>query len=117
MNTIASPPVPKNLRDLLAAYPAYLTKLEWLLDHTVSHPSAGVPVFEQALWAIEEGLSSFVGDAQAELDAARASGDAAHMTYADEKLKLLQRATFKQVWVGDEELWAYFHGASDKDIL
>jgi hypothetical protein len=117
MNTIASPPVPKNLRDLLAADPAYLTKLEWLLHHVVSHPSAGVPVFEQALWAIEEGLSSFVGDAQAELDATRVSGDATHVTYVDEKLKLLQRATFKQVWIGDEELWAYFHGASDKDIL
>lgn len=117
MNTIASPPVPQNLRDLLGAYPAYLEKLEWLLHHAVSHPSAGVPVFEQALWAIEGGLSSFVGDAQVELDAARASGDAAHVTDVDEKLRLLQRATFKQVWIGDEELRAYFHGASDKDIL
>lgn len=116
MNTVASPPVPKRLHELLAAYPAYLTKLEWLLHHTVSHPTPGVPVFEQALWTIEEALSSFVGDAQAELDAARASGDATHIAHADEKLKLLQRASFKHVWLGDEAFSAYFHAVSDKEL-
>ena len=117
MNTVASPPVPKKLRDMLVSYPGHLAKLDRVLHDAVSHPSAGVPVFEQALWAIEGALSSFVGDAQAELSAAEASGNQANIQRASQKLKLMQSATFKHVWVGDQELWAYFHGASDKGVV
>ena len=117
MNTVASPPVPKKLHDMLVSYPGHLAKLDRVLHDVVSHPSAGVPVFEQALWVIEAALSSFVGDAQAELGAAEATGNQANIERASQKLKLMQSATFKHVWVGDKELWAYFHGTSDKGVV
>ncbi|WP_240635263.1 hypothetical protein [Lysobacter enzymogenes] len=100
------PPVPKGLREMLKDYPEHLQVLQNDLNDVVAKPLRGTPVFEQAIWALEGALETFVSEARDELEAAEASGDA----------ETIQRARAKRQAFGSaradmgllSELRAYF---------
>lgn len=69
------PPVPQKLCDMLKDFPAHTAKLQADLNRVVEKALPGTPMFEQAIWALEEALSWFAVDAREELKAAQARGD------------------------------------------
>ncbi|ROU06454.1 hypothetical protein D9T17_13455 [Lysobacter enzymogenes] len=91
---------------MLKDYPEHLQVLQNDLNDVVAKPLRGTPVFEQAIWALEGALETFVSEARDELEAAEASGDA----------ETIQRARAKRQAFGSaradmgllSELRAYF---------
>ncbi|MCI1091536.1 hypothetical protein MOQ21_12250 [Stenotrophomonas maltophilia] len=88
----ASPPVPANLREMLKDYPELIERLREALISVNTRSTGSLPPFEDAVWKLEDCLDSFINDAQAELTAAKASGDAELISATDGKFKLMFRA-------------------------
>jgi hypothetical protein len=107
-NGLPPPPIPQRLREMLKDYPEHLEKLQKVLNKVVEKP-AYTPPFEVAIWALEGQTSTFIREAQAELDAAQAGGDVEAIARAEAKEDLM-------FCVGDinnglkglHELWDYF---------
>lgn len=95
-NGMPVPPIPRRLHELLQDYPGHLERLQQALNTVFDGPSKakGAPdyVFELATWALEGRLETFIREAQGELEAARAIGDAGAIARAGEKLSLMRRA-------------------------
>ena len=87
-NHIPPPPVPQKLREMLKDYPAYIERLEEVLTHV--DPAPNLMPFDQAIWLLEGRLGTFMSEAQAELEAAEANGDA----------EAIQKATAKDFAMG-----------------
>ncbi|WP_313437136.1 hypothetical protein [Stenotrophomonas sp.] len=102
------PPVPQRLREMLKDYPDHIQKLQAALNHVAEKPSTGIPVIEQAIWALEDTLERFALDAGKETKVAEANGDPLAVEQATARESLMFRAASKTVWVGDRELSEYF---------
>lgn len=67
--------------------------------------------YDEAIWILEDTLSSFIYRAQDELDAAEASGSPQMRSEADEKMRLMCRARSSSSGGGMndlEDVWACF---------
>jgi hypothetical protein len=103
------PPVPQKLREMLKEYPELIERLQESLNKVITDPVKSEPPFEVAIWRLEGALDSFVDEALVELDAARASGDAAAIGKADAKRRLMLFAGSSGGGMHDlSELHAYF---------
>ncbi|MFA0924599.1 hypothetical protein [Xanthomonas fragariae] len=72
---IPPPPVPQKLREILKDYPELIERLQQQLNNVMQRPSKATPIFEWAIWMLEDELSSFISEAREELNAAISSGD------------------------------------------
>jgi hypothetical protein len=77
---------------MLKDYPEHIQELQQSLNRVVAKPFLATPLFEQAIWALERVLGSFIDEARDELEAAEASGDAEAIARANEKERLMFRA-------------------------
>jgi hypothetical protein len=111
MSDLPLPPVPQSLRELLKDYPEHIQILQNDLIRIASNPYKGTPLFEQALWVLEDALEAFAVKAQGELRAAEATGDAEAIARAEEKRKLMFKAARKSFWMSDDSFGAYFQSA------
>lgn len=106
---LSQPPIPQRLRDLLRDYPEYLQTLQNRLNKVAQNPPDVTPVFEQAIWALEDGLDEFLSEARAELRAAEARGDAEAIARAAAKKRLMFSAFSRNDGMrGLHELKLYF---------
>lgn len=110
MRHTTPPPVPQRLREILKSYPEHIEELQEALNRVVEKPSSGIPIFEQAMWALENTLSRFSQNAREETKAAEADGDPEAIQQATARETLMFRAASKMVWVGDRALSEYFRG-------
>jgi hypothetical protein len=93
---------------MLKDYPEHIQELQRSLNRVVAKPFLATPLFEQAIWALEDELGSFIDEARSELQAAEASGDVVAITAAEAKENLMSRAIWKHRWLGDAEFREYF---------
>ena len=108
-NGLPPPPIPQRLRELLKDYPSHLARIQEDLNHVMVDHAKSIPLFEQAVWALEGRTRAFIGDAQLELEAAQASGDTDSIARAESKLSLMRRSRSANAGLGDlGELWEYF---------
>jgi cysteinyl-tRNA synthetase len=105
MSDLPLPPVPQSLRELLKDYPEHIQVLQDDLIDVASKPAKSIPLFEQALWAVEDALGAFIRDAQKEIAAAKATGDSEAITKAEEKRKQMSIA---RNWMSDDKFRSYF---------
>ena len=108
MPKLPPPPVPQRLREMLKDYPEHVRTLQNDLNELIAKPFRGTPIFEQAIWALEGALDTFIDEARTELHAAEASGDAEAIARAEAKNLLMGRARSKGRWIADDALWEYF---------
>lgn len=85
MIQLPPPPVPARLREILQDYPEYLQQLQQHLSEVVAKPFGVTPLFEQAIWAIEDALDTFIDKAQDELAIAKQGGDPVAIEQAKKK--------------------------------
>ena len=112
-NGLPPPPIPQRLREMLKDYPGHLARLQDVLNTVVDGPkkAKGSPdyTFEVATWALEGRLGTFVHEAQDELEAAQASGDAEAIVGAKQQLSLMRRSSNSSGGMrGLHVLWDYF---------
>jgi hypothetical protein len=91
-NGLPAPPIPQRLRDLLKDYPEHLVRIQEVLNRVVLDHAKSIPLFEQALWALEGRTDAFIREAQAELEDAQEAGDAEAIALAEAKTSLMRRA-------------------------
>lgn len=108
-NGLSPPPIPQRLRELLKDYPGHLARIQEDLNDLVLNHAKSIPLFEQAIWDLEGRTDAFVREAQAELEAAQAAGDADTIARAEAKASLMRRSSNPNVGMGNlDELWSYF---------
>lgn len=107
------PPVPLRLREMLKDYPEHLERLQEVLNTAIDPAKVHLMPFDEAIWALEGRLETFISEARNELQAAEASGDAEAIERAKAKELLMGRASSKGRWLGDEDLWQYFQTHKD----
>jgi len=113
-NGLPQPPMPQRLRELLKGYPRHLELLQKDLDDLIEDHAKSIPLFEQAVWALEGRTSAFIREAQAELEQAQAGGDPAAVEKAGGKASLMRRARSANGGLGDlDNLWSYFEEHKD----
>lgn len=109
---IPQPPVPQGIREALKEYPELIREIQEGLTRRVDEMLIGAhfPPFEEAVWFFEDKFDKFYGDANAELEAAEASGDQQAIERADAKCHLIGRTRSDAPWNddGDDNLWDYF---------
>jgi hypothetical protein len=113
MPSLPPPPVPQRLREMLTEYPEHIERLQEALNTVIEKPSKVTPPFEVAIWVLESRLGAFIAEAREQLKAAEVSGDAVAIAKADEKERLMSRASWKHVWLSDDSLWDYFQNKKD----
>ena len=109
MTTLPLPPVPQVLRELLKDYPEHIQRLQDDLVRVASKPDMGVPLFERAVWMMEDALSAFAADAQGKVNTAEAAGDSEAFAQAKKEASLMRRARKSGAWLMDEDFATYFH--------
>jgi hypothetical protein len=92
---------------MLKDYPEHIQELQRSLNRVVAKPFLATPLFEQAIWALEGALESFIDETRDELEAAEASGDAAAIERARAKDFLMGCARHQGIYDVDD-LWNYF---------
>lgn len=109
MPKLAPPPVPQKLREMLKDYPELIQKLQDALNSFTKKPKPYQP-FDEAIWLLQDMLSSFMVEARGELKVAEAAGDAQAIQKAKEKRSVTGYARANMGAMND--LWAYFeaHG-------
>jgi len=108
-NGLPQPPIPRRLRELLKDYPGHLARIQEVLDRLVVDHAKSIPLFEQAIWALEGRTSAFIREAQAELEAALEASEADAIAAAKAKTSLMRRSRSANVGLGNlDELWEYF---------
>lgn len=116
LNGLPPPPIPPRLCELLENYPEHLARIQEVLNDVVVDHAKSVPLFEQAIWALEGRTSAFIREAQAELEAAQEAGEADAIARAEAKASLMRRAADPNGGLkGLHELWDYFQ--SQKEFL
>ena len=108
MLNIPPPPVPQPLREMLKDYPELIEGLQRRLIDLMSDHARSIPMFEQAIWLLEDSLDAFYGDAREELEAAKQSGDPAVIEKAKAKRFLIGSAGSRHPWFDSDELSDYF---------
>ncbi len=107
MSETPLPPVPAALREALKNYPEYLSRLQDTLNTLIREPAPGVDPFERAVWLLDGQIEAFYHEAQSELNAARAGGDARTVEAAKAKSTLMIQAGSKASWIADKDLSDY----------
>lgn len=108
-NGLPPPPIPQRLRELLKDYPRHLERIQEVLNGVVVDHAKSIPLFEQAIWALEGRTSAFIREAQVELEVAQETGDAAVIALAEAKASLMRRAADPNGGLkGLHELWDFF---------
>lgn len=95
LSPLPPPPIPQRIREILKDYPELLDTLQNGLNNVILKPVRLTPPFEVAIWALEDGLESFIFRAKDELDAAEATGDAVAIERARLKERVMQAARSK----------------------
>ena len=109
------PPVPAKLREILRDYPEHIEQLQQALNSVKDRRIKSIPPFEAAVWKLEDCLDGFINDAQGELTAAQASGDAQSIAAADEKFRLMFRSRSGNGGMkGLHELYEYFKASGEQ---
>jgi hypothetical protein len=108
MPNIPPPPVPQPLREMLKDYPELIEELQRRLIDLMSDHARSIPMFEQAIWLLQDALSAFRSNANKELKAAEQSGDSALIEKAKTKRFLIGRARNESPWSENREFWNYF---------
>lgn len=98
---LPQPPIPQRLRELLKGYPGHLARIQEVLNKVVEKPLKLTPLFEQAIWALEDQTTVFIREAQAELEAAQEVGDADAIARAEFKEELMFSARSVNDGLGD----------------
>jgi len=113
-NGLPPPPVPQRLRELLKNYPGHILRLQEVLDSVAEDHAKSIPLFEQAIWALESRTSAFIREAQTELEAAQAIGDLDAIVLAEAKEDLMFSARSLNDGLSDlNEVWGYFEMHKD----
>ncbi|MGO1068280.1 hypothetical protein [Lysobacter sp. CA199] len=113
-NGLPPPPIPPRLREMLKDYPKHLERLQDELNEVVEKPYLVTPIFEQMMWALEGCTSAFIRQAQDELEAAQASGDAVAIASAEAKERLMFKARSANGGLGNlEDLRSYLQKYKD----
>jgi hypothetical protein len=99
MTTVLSTHVPPKLQEILSDHPALIQEIHDGLDRLAAAPLKGTPVFEQAVWLLEDTLSRFVESARADLTAAESTGNADAIEKAQSKVAATVKAKPKHVWL------------------
>jgi hypothetical protein len=99
MAAILSSPVPQTLREIFRDHPELIQEIQDGLNRLIDKPYQGTPIFEQAVWVLEDTLGQFVARARNDLSAAEQSGNAADIEKAKAKQALVFKARPKQVWL------------------
>jgi hypothetical protein len=107
MPHLPPPPVPKTLRDILRDYPEHIERLQEVLNSAVDPSKTHLMPFDEAIWALEGRLGTFIDEAREELKAAEASGDPLAVERAKAKQLLMGRARHRGT-VGMHDLYDYF---------
>jgi hypothetical protein len=105
---------------MLKDYPGHLVRLQEVLNTVVDGPkkAKGSPdyTFEVATWALEGRLGTFVHEAQDELEAAQAGGDAEATALAKQQLSLMRRSSNSGGGMSNlNEVWDYLE--ANKEML
>lgn len=109
MSQLTRPPVPIRLREMLQDYPEHVERLQEVLNHLIEKPAHGVDSFDAAIWSLGARLEAFIHEARTDLEVAEASGNAAAIAKASDKLRLMSRASSRNGGMrGLHELRAYF---------
>ncbi len=101
MSDMLPSPVPRKLREIFQSHPELLQEVQNGLDQLAAKPSPGTPIFEQAVWVVEDTLSALAQRARDDLASAEQSGDAAAIEAAKSKQSVVTQAKPKQVWLVD----------------
>jgi hypothetical protein len=108
MSSIAPPPVPQHLREMLKDYPEHLERLQEVLTDLVAKPFPGVDPFDRAIWLLDGTLGTFIDEAKYELKAAKQGADPAAIEVAEKKVRLMFRASSGNGGMQRlDDLWAY----------
>jgi hypothetical protein len=114
-NGLPIPPIPHRLRELLKDYPGHLARIQEVLNRVVVDHAKSVPLFEQAIWALEGRTSAFIREAQTELEAAQEAGDADMIARAEAKEELMFSARSVNDGLGDlKEVREYLQAHKDR---
>lgn len=114
MTRLPPPPVPKTLQEMLRDYPGHIARLQEVLDGVVYDGRVLLMPFDQAIWALEGRLESFIREAKADLEAAQTNGDAQAIEFAKAKEDLMFRARSSNGGMrGLHDLWDYFEKNKD----
>lgn len=105
------PPVPQKLREMLKDYPEHLERLQEVLIDAVDPARAHLMPFDEAIWALEGRLETFISEARNELQAAVANGDAEAIERAKAKELLMLHA---RVLPSLHDLREYFEENKEK---
>jgi hypothetical protein len=95
MPPLPPPPVPQGLRNMLKDYPGHIERLQDALDVYSLKPFKLMP-FDGAMWALEGRLETFCLEADAEMEAAKASNDLDRVAQA--KASSLHSAAHARTW-------------------
>lgn len=90
---------------MLKDYPELIERLQERLNDLMAKPGRGVGLFDQAIWALEGRMDSFHSEAQEEIKAAEASGDANAIESAKKKRSAIGTASMNTGTMDD--LWEY----------
>ncbi|WP_234412886.1 hypothetical protein [Stenotrophomonas sp. YAU14A_MKIMI4_1] len=104
------PPVPAKLCEMLKDYPEHIQRLQEVLNRSVER-SRKIPLmpFDEAIWALEGRLSSFIMEARSDLEAAERTGDPDEIARAYEKERLISFARSCNIGMAEiDDLWEYF---------
>lgn len=109
MNSYPQPPLPKKLREILADYPDLIDGLQEVLNSSAerSHRIPLMP-FDDAIWALDDLLGSFLCEARDELTSAETTGDARLVDAAMRKKSAVSTASVTQLWITDDDFSTYF---------
>jgi len=92
---------------MLKDYPEHIEEIQRSLNDVAAKPLKGTPVFEQALWALEGALGSFIDEARDQLELAEAAGDPEEIAKAKQRELLMLRTRLQRDW---DDLWEFFEG-------
>lgn len=114
VTNLPPPPVPQKLREMLQDYPGHIERLQEVLNGVVFDGRVLLMPFDQAIWALEGRLETFIREAQTELETAQSSGNADAITQAEAKESLMFRARSSNGGMkGLHDLWSYFEENKD----
>lgn len=112
--SLPPPPVPQRLREMLKDYPNHIERLHEVLNGVVYDGRVLLMPFDQAIWALEGRLETFIHEARADLEAAQANGDTKAIEVARAREGLMFRARSSNGGMkGLHDLWGYFEENKD----
>jgi hypothetical protein len=100
-NGLPQPPIPQRLRELLKDHPGHLARIQQVLNALLLDHAQSIPLFEQAVWALEDQTTVFIREAQVGLEVAQEAGDADAIAKAEANEELMFSARSVNDGLGD----------------